>query len=242
MVVVVIYAENALDPYSRFWTIWKNGAVVAEIVASSGYTWTISLEDGTYEFGISCYVGTYSGTIDGMPFSGVDIDHTVAFTVGVPSPPPGEAEASIIGIRVLGNGVWYSVYPELQPAHCSADGLVVSYGALNVGTEAGYLYGRILGPGGVLLHEGVPRWVNVGNFGFWEPTLTMPGYDLSLEVEVSASPSYAVSDKVSFKLASTEVSLEAVPISLPLIAAGGLAVVDAALVAAYLLKHFKVID
>ncbi|MBA7691298.1 hypothetical protein ES703_99841 [subsurface metagenome] len=109
LVAVTIYAENALDPYSRYWRIYKNGAVVKQITAHSGYTWSLNLEAGTYEFGVSqaggpAY-GTYSGTINGMPFSGVDIDHNVAFTVGAPPPPPpSEAVLSVSPTTVAPRG------------------------------------------------------------------------------------------------------------------------------------------
>ncbi len=96
--VVKIYAVNPSDPYSRYWTIWKNGTEVKQIIARSGYTWNLDLEAGAYEFGVSqvggAAYGTYSGTINGISFSGVDGTHNVQFTVGT-APPNGDG-----GIKV----------------------------------------------------------------------------------------------------------------------------------------------
>ncbi len=119
MVSVKIYAVNSLDPYSRYWTIYKNGATVKRIVASSGYTWNTDLESGVYEFDVSqvggATYGTYSGTINGVSFSGVDGFNSVQFTVGAPPPPPGPS-GNVVAIRVqdiarqewfnYDNGVW----------------------------------------------------------------------------------------------------------------------------------------
>lgn len=195
----------------------------------------------TQEYAIGSHLpGAHIAFYAGIP--GIIASNQVSIIVGEDAePPPGEPEASLIGIRTKDKttGIWYSVYPEGLPAKCTPDGVTVSYGAQNVGGAAGYLYGRILGPAGEVLHSGEPRWVAVGNFGYWEPILTMPPYVFALEVEVSETPDYAVSQKIGFNLASTEAPLEEDP--LPLIAGAGIAIADAALVGIYLAKVFGLI-
>jgi len=146
----------------------------------------------------------------------------------------GEPEASIIGIMTMDRttGISYAVYPGGIVPKCTPDGLTVAFGAQNIGAMDGTLYGRILGPGGVVLFEGTPQWCHAGDYVYWEPILTMPSYDLALEVEVSDTPTYAVSEKISFTLGIP--GILPAELSLPVIAAAAIAIADLALIGYYL--------
>jgi hypothetical protein len=69
---------------------YEDYPLTKRIGTRSGDTWVIDLPIGTYRFSVSqtggpAY-GTYSGTINGVPFSGVDYYHPVQFTVsGAPT-------------------------------------------------------------------------------------------------------------------------------------------------------------
>ena len=152
----------------------------------------------------------------GMP--GVIASNQVSVTIGdgappPPPPPPGKTAVGWAGIRVLDRttGVWYSVYPEGAQAKCrpGADNLVVAYGARNIGNVEGMLYGRIIGPGGQVLHgpesSGVP--ILPGNIAFWEPTLNMPNYNYALKIQVSTTPTFAGAAIAEFGIATEEEKL-----------------------------------
>jgi len=98
-----------------------------------------------------------------------------------------EPTAQISGIRVLdkSTGIWYNVYPEGETAYCTpgTGNLVIAYGVNNVGNVDGTLYGKIIGPGGVILHSG-SAWVPLGGAASWEVTLDMIAQILNLTVEV----------------------------------------------------------
>ena len=107
MATVTITASNPNDIFPRDWNVfttdpsgkyvgggqWEGGITpIRYDVFYQPHTWTIDLPDGTYYFiigqsGGSAY-GTYSGTINGTPFSGVDINRAEPFTIGIITPPP----------------------------------------------------------------------------------------------------------------------------------------------------------
>jgi len=103
------------------------------------------------------------------------------------TPTPTTPIAQLSGIRVFdkSTGIWYSVYPEGQPAYCTpgTGNLVIAYGVNNVGDVDGTLYGKIIGPGEVILHSG-SAWVPLGGAAAWEVTLDMIAQILNLTVEV----------------------------------------------------------
>jgi hypothetical protein len=193
LITVTIYAENALDPYSRYWTIWKKKSVVKQITAHSGYTWSLNLEAGTYKFGVSqaggpAY-GTYSGTINGMSFSGVDHFHTVAFTVGA-APPPAEPSGLIYAVRVRNldthewfewdNGVWGTRTPEVAVG----PNLYIAAYAFNE-SGAGYLKIRIRDDTGAVLASKTEYVAAGGYIGIETGTINMPNrvYDIDCPVD-----------------------------------------------------------
>ncbi|TSA55549.1 hypothetical protein D4R42_05395 [bacterium] len=204
MVAVAIYAVNSLDPYSRYWTIYKNGAVVAQIVASSGYTWTVNLPDGTYEFDVSqiggSAYGTYSGTINGVSFSGVDYYHAVAFTVGAPPPPPPPAEAygKIVAIRVqdIARNLWFNydngMWDKTPEVTAGANLYIAAYVG-NVG-DAGNLTLRIIDDTGATLATKTEYVVAGGVFGDETGTKQMPNrsYGISIPVDPGATVTFTV--------------------------------------------------
>ncbi|MBA7710068.1 hypothetical protein ES703_118997 [subsurface metagenome] len=193
LITVTIYAENALDPYSRYWTIWKKKSVVKQITAHSGYTWSLNLEAGTYKFGVSqaggpAY-GTYSGTINGMSFSGVDHFHTVAFTVGA-APPPAEPYGKIVAIRVqdietgewfnYDNGVW-----DKTPKVTVGSNLYIAAWAINEGDAFGTLTLQIKDDTGAVLATKSPGVGPGVSFGVETGTINMPNrvYDIDCPVD-----------------------------------------------------------
>ena len=104
-----------------------------------------------------------------------------------PAPAPAVV-ARIIGIRSqdLVAMRWYSVYPEKEPAYCTPlpKKLHVVFGAENVGTEDGNLWGRLTNSAGKVLIEGRLQWCPVGQFVYWESDLDMPFKRLDLVVKV----------------------------------------------------------
>jgi len=85
---VTIYAVDPDDPYLRDWNIYTAfpGTKIQTTNKASGNTWVTELPSGTYYFNVGqsggAAYGTYSGTINGISFSGVDVNHAVQFTVG----------------------------------------------------------------------------------------------------------------------------------------------------------------
>lgn len=117
MVTVSIYAEDSADPYLRDWNIYTSFPDALIIIGYfvSGDTWTVDLDEGTtYYFNVGqsggpAY-GTYSGTINGVPFSGVDVNHAVQFIAGGEVPPPQGVNGKIYAIRVqdIPRDIWYN--------------------------------------------------------------------------------------------------------------------------------------
>lgn len=88
MVSVQIIASDPSDPYLRDWNIYTSFPAMPSLTINkfSGDTWTVDLPVGTYYFNVGqsggAAYGTYSGTINGVAFSGVDVAHAAQFTVG----------------------------------------------------------------------------------------------------------------------------------------------------------------
>lgn len=99
-ITVTITASDSLDPFIRYWNIYSSfpQELVHAVENGSGGTWTVQLDPGTYYFNVDqsdgSDRGTYSGTINGNPFNGVDINHAVQFTVGAGTPPVGNGETT----------------------------------------------------------------------------------------------------------------------------------------------------
>lgn len=131
MVTVVITASDPSDPYSRDWNIYTSfpGVLIQTTNDTFGGTWTVDLPTGTYYFNVgqsggSAY-GTYSGAINGVPFSGVDVNNAAQFTVGGVSPPPSITVAQLEADRVIWeqantNGqITYARYTAIYNAYLS---------------------------------------------------------------------------------------------------------------------------
>jgi hypothetical protein len=147
----------------------------------------------------------------------------------------GQVAVDLVGIRALDmfTGTWYEVYPEGRPAYCHPGSyLVIAYGGKNIGTVAGTVYGRILGPSGEVLHQG-SQWCGVGNMVYWEPTLNMPAHDIRLTVEIASTPDFSTASRAEFTLSPVGAPPEE-GITLSMIAAAALAIVDVALIMYYI--------
>ena len=111
------------------------------------------------------------------------VDQTQLLTINV----LGNPVAQIAGIRVLdiATGIWYSVYPEGQPAYCTPgiSNLVISYGVNNVGALDGVLYGKIINSNGQTIHSD-SAYVPVGEMAYWEPIFDMTAQNMNLTIEV----------------------------------------------------------
>jgi hypothetical protein len=77
--------------YTRLEHIYTSfpGVPIQTVNKTSGDSWVLELDAGTYFFNVGqsggSEYGTYSGTINDVPFSGVDNTHATQFTVGAPN-------------------------------------------------------------------------------------------------------------------------------------------------------------
>lgn len=93
---VTIIASNPGDIFTRAWNIYTTfpGTKILTSNRQQGSSLVVTLATGTYYFNVSQLsptvpsIGTYSGTINDVPFSGVDDTHAIQFTLGAETPPP----------------------------------------------------------------------------------------------------------------------------------------------------------
>lgn len=189
---VVITASDPNDPYNRDWNIYTSfpGTPILTAIHSSEDTWAVDLAPGTYYFNVGqtggpAY-GTYSGTINGVPFSGVDASHAAQFTVGGVG-----AVGSINAIRIqdIPRNLWFSWdkgvgwspgTPVITPG---TNTLYIAFWAIN-GGAAGNLTLTTKDDTGALLATKTAYAASGGGVGSAEWTGNMPSrsYGITLGV------------------------------------------------------------
>lgn len=153
--------------------------------------------------------------------------------------PLGNPVAQINAIRAHDNekAVWYNVYPENQQAYCTPgpagpnSGLHVIFGAKNIGTADGNLFGKMTDDTGAVLIASSSQWCVVGNFVYWEKDIVMPtrNYTVTCQVGHVALTGEFIVDQ-TYKLGA-RVEGAVLPVS-PYVIVGAVAAVS---VGAYLL-------